>query len=221
MRVLTPFQIEFIRLLAESKIQERFFLTGGTALSEFFLQHRYSDDLDFFTEEEGNIIPVLPVIEEINARLKGELEVKRNLRTFIEIFITRGKEILRCDFALDSPYRLAPTVLIPEYGIYIDNKLDISCNKLSALFDRYDPKDFVDIYFIDKEIIAFDKLLIEAKKKHIGLDEYWLAASLVKIEDFDVLPRLIKPISLAELRAFFMQKAEWLMTAGGLDTQSD
>lgn len=29
-----------------------FYLTGGTALSEFYLQHRYSDDLDFFTRKD-------------------------------------------------------------------------------------------------------------------------------------------------------------------------
>ena len=28
-----------------------FYLTGGTALSRFHLNHRYSDDLDFFTHE--------------------------------------------------------------------------------------------------------------------------------------------------------------------------
>ena len=28
-----------------------FYFTGGTALSEFYLQHRLSDDLDFFTQE--------------------------------------------------------------------------------------------------------------------------------------------------------------------------
>ena len=35
-----------------------------------------------------------------------------------------------------------------NYDIYTDNSLDISCNKLSALFDRSEAKDFVDIFFI-------------------------------------------------------------------------
>jgi hypothetical protein len=29
-----------------------FYLTGGTALAEFYLQHRLSEDLDFFSEQE-------------------------------------------------------------------------------------------------------------------------------------------------------------------------
>ena len=34
-----------------------FYLTGGTALAEFYLGHRNSYDLDLFTPEEGLILP--------------------------------------------------------------------------------------------------------------------------------------------------------------------
>ena len=98
-----------------------------------------------------------------------------------------------------------------EYGIHVDNVLDISCNKLSALYDRGDPKDFVDIYFLDREIIPFEKLVDEARRKHGGLDNYWLAVSLAKIEDFRVLPKMLKPVALEELKGFFREKAKWLM----------
>jgi hypothetical protein len=108
-------------------------------------------------------------------------------------------------------YRLNEKVFNNELGIYIDNAIDISCNKLSALFDRSEPKDFVDIYFIDKEIIQFDRLVEKAKKKHIGLDNYWLAISLAKIDSFSVLPRMLKPLTIDELRCFFKEKSQWLM----------
>jgi predicted nucleotidyltransferase component of viral defense system len=212
MRVLTEFQIEFIQRLAKSSLQDKFFLTGGTALSEFYLKHRYSEDLDFFTGEEGNIIDVLPTIEKINKDLGGVLEIQKSFRTIIEFFISYKENVLRCDFAYDSPYRLKPIVLNSEFGIFIDNELDMACNKLSALFDRNNPKDFVDIYFIDKEIIPLDQLLIEARKKHIGLDNYWLAQALIKIENFRILPKMIKSLDLDDFRDFFRHKAEWLMT---------
>lgn len=44
--------LSFFAQLPDSKI---FFLTGGTALSEFFLGHRYSYDLDFFTGQDNLI----------------------------------------------------------------------------------------------------------------------------------------------------------------------
>ena len=211
MKVLTSLQEDFIGFFAETPLKDTFFLTGGTALSAFYLQHRISEDMDFFTEEEGQVDRVLPLIQGVAPKLNGKLEVKRSFKSYLEFSITRGEEILRCDFAMDSPYRLMKKIFKEDYRIYVDNVQDISCNKLSALYDRTDPKDFVDIYFIDREIIPFEKLVMEAKKKHVGLDNYWLAASLVKIGDFNILPRMLKPVNLNELKQFFKEKAKWLM----------
>jgi predicted nucleotidyltransferase component of viral defense system len=210
-KILTPLQEEFIRFFAKTPIKDSFFLTGGTALSAFYLEHRISEDMDFFTEEEGQVPQVLPILQEIVSKLNAQLEIKRSFRSYLEVFLTQEKGILRCDFALDSPYRLEKKIFKQEYGIYVDNVLDISCNKLSALYDRSDPKDFVDIYFIDKEVIPFEKLVEEAKKKHIGMDNYWLAISLAKVEDISILPRMLKPITPDELKSFFLKKAKWLM----------
>ena len=69
----------------------------------------------------------------------------------------------------------------------------------------------MDIYFIDKEIILFEELVEKAKEKHIGLDDYWLAVSLSKIENLNILPRMIKLITINELRDFFAKKRKWLM----------
>ena len=211
MKILTPLQEEFLKIFSNTSLKESFYLTGGTALSAFYLKHRISEDMDFFTEEEGQVSRALPVIQDMAFKLNGKLEIKRSFRNFIEFLLIRGEEILRCDFAMDSPYRLGNKIFNEEYGIYIDNALDIACNKISALYDRGEPKDFVDIYFINKEIIPFEKLVEEAKKKHIGLDNYWLAVSIAKVEELDILPRMIKSIDINELKSFFREKVEWLM----------
>ena len=39
-------------LLAFFEREQRFFLTGGSALGGFYLLHRYSDDLDLFTTDQ-------------------------------------------------------------------------------------------------------------------------------------------------------------------------
>jgi hypothetical protein len=38
----------------KSPLAASFYLSGGTALAEFYLRHRKSKDLDFFTQEEFN-----------------------------------------------------------------------------------------------------------------------------------------------------------------------
>jgi Nucleotidyl transferase AbiEii toxin, Type IV TA system len=48
--ILTPLQNSF---LAEFfHLAQDFYLTGGTALSAFYLRHRYSVDLDLFTHDD-------------------------------------------------------------------------------------------------------------------------------------------------------------------------
>ncbi|MDI6883230.1 MAG: nucleotidyl transferase AbiEii/AbiGii toxin family protein [Patescibacteria group bacterium] len=58
--ILTLHQREILELISkEEYFIQRFYLAGGTALAEFYLKHRISEDLDFFTEEkEVNPIPV-------------------------------------------------------------------------------------------------------------------------------------------------------------------
>ncbi|MFH1505267.1 MAG: nucleotidyl transferase AbiEii/AbiGii toxin family protein [Candidatus Omnitrophota bacterium] len=213
MHILTNFQKEIIKQLSLTVIKDTFFLTGGTALSAFYLKHRYSEDLDFFTEVPGVVSNVFPQLEAVGKKIPISIEVKRTFNTFTEIVITsnKTKERVLLHFAQDSPYRLKPAIFNKEYGISVDNLLDISCNKFSALFDRHDMKDFVDIYFIDREKIKFEKLYLSAKKKHLGMDDYWLSQALRYINDLTILPRMIKPIALKELQGFFNSKIKSLM----------
>jgi hypothetical protein len=114
-------------------------LTGGTALSAFYLQHRLSGDLVFLTEDEGQIAGALPKLEEITTRTGGHLQVKRSFRTYLKFLVVRADETIRCIFGLDTPYRLAETRFVDDLGVYVDSLLDLSCNKVSALFDRSEP----------------------------------------------------------------------------------
>ncbi|MCM8819575.1 MAG: hypothetical protein NC925_02145, partial [Candidatus Omnitrophica bacterium] len=118
---------------------------------------------------------MVPIFKEIVQRLSASLEIKRSFNTFMEdIIISKKGEIVIVHFAEDTPYRIKPVVFNEEYRIYIDNLLDIACNKFSALFDRHEMKDFVDVYFIDKEVMKFEEVYSQTKNKHVGIDDYWL-----------------------------------------------
>lgn len=96
-------------------------------------------------------------------------------------------------------------------GLQVENLVDIACNKLSALFDRAEPKDFVDVYFICQDIMPFDELVDKTKQKHLGLDDYWLAVALQRVKQVEILPRMIKPLSLDDLKNFFLEQTRKLM----------
>lgn len=210
--IFSNLQKEIIKEISCTGLKDAFFLTGGTALSAFYLQHRYSEDLDFFTEVPMAVEGVWPILETIQKKASLSFEARRTFNTFTEVIATKTKEeMVILHFAQDSPYRLKPTIFDGDLGIYIDNLLDISCNKFSALFDRHEMKDFVDLYFIDKEKMKFEEVYAFARKKHLGLDDYWLSQALRYINDLTILPRMIKPVTLKELQEFFNKKIASLL----------
>lgn len=212
MEVLTPLHKKFIHKFSISPFQKSFFLTGGTALAAFYLHHRLSEDLDFFTELPEEVRALFPWIQTAAQELGLRLEIRRQAQSFIGCFLEAPDgELLRVDFAQDSPFRFEKTILNSELNIYVDNLTDIACNKLSALFDRAESKDFVDLYFLHQEFLPFSEILSKAKQKHVGLDDYWLAQALRRIEEIKFLPRLLKPVSLDTLKVFFSEQAKKLI----------
>jgi hypothetical protein len=212
MDLLTPLQRKLLHRIGKTPLRDDFFLTGGTALAALYVHHRYSVDLDLFTENPAAVAQVPPIMQRIASGLDLEITFTRTLGTFLEAFVTSPDgERVEFDFAQDSPYRLEPTRLEPELDLWVDNPTDIACNKLSALFDRAEPKDFVDVFFVVQEILPFDRLVGLARRKHVGMDNYWLAMALTQVEQIAVLPRMVKPVSVNELKAFFLARAKELM----------
>jgi predicted nucleotidyltransferase component of viral defense system len=212
METLTPLQRQTLIAIGQTPLWNSFYLTGGTALAAFYLHHRYSVDLDFFTSDPAAIARVPPLMQEIARQLNLEITFTRTLDTFLECFLrSPNGERLEMDFAQDTPYRLEPTRLDDTLHINVDSLTDIACNKLSALFDRAEPKDFVDVYFLCQEKFSFEYLTGLARQKHVGIDDYWLAVALRRVEFVEFLPRMIKPLSLDELKAFFLGYAKALM----------
>lgn len=51
--ILTPKQKVLLDLISRQKdLANNFYLSGGTALAQYYLHHRFSEDLDFFSLEE-------------------------------------------------------------------------------------------------------------------------------------------------------------------------
>lgn len=134
MDVLTPFQVDFLRAFARTPLNSRFHLTGGTALAAFYLRHRLSEDLDFFTSDGTAILEVPAVVMELGRALRFDVRVERSLPHFFDAdLILPGGALTKVDFAVDSPFRLKPLLKQPDLGIELDAGLDIawSCSASS------------------------------------------------------------------------------------------
>lgn len=63
MQIFTPEQKLIFHQVGKSRfLKSNFYFTGGTALSCFYLGHRYSEDLDFFSEKKFNETDLLSEI---------------------------------------------------------------------------------------------------------------------------------------------------------------
>lgn len=208
MEILTNLQKKILSLFAILPDSEAFYLTGGTALSAFFLKHRKSHDLGFFTDVEEIIIPFTQKLEKSLKKEGLTIERLRGLHSFVELSLSSEDDSTVLHFALDSPFRFEqPTHFEEIPGIKVDNLIDISTNKLLALFGRAALRDFIDVYFLTKKNFKKDELIEKAKKKDPGFDLYWLGVAMERIntlsDDSPDMHLLTLPCTMNELKEFF------------------
>jgi len=121
-----------------------FYLTGGTCINRFYSEKRYSDDLDFFTNDNNLFREYIRSIFTIFDEKKIIFEIVTDSKDFVRIKI---KDILKVDFINDRIYYYGRTVK-SESGYILDNTMNMSANKLSAIVGRDEPKDIFDLFLL-------------------------------------------------------------------------
>ena len=154
-------------LMALKPVLSSFYLTGGTALGRFYLNHRFSEDLDFFLNKSDTFHSTVKNIEKV---LLNDFSVLKNesivYDDFVRYYIEDEGMALKIEFVNDISYRCG----VPnkyQYG-FIDTPLNILTNKLTAIVGRDEPKDVFDIYALAQHYM-FNWLEVfgEAKNKAI------------------------------------------------------
>lgn len=211
--LLTPLQQYVLTSLFQNGLKQRgFYLTGGTALAEFYLHHRYSDDLDFFTRRQDSLSRDFTDLLELLPSLGLTISSKLVSGDYAKLFVGReGKdqEDLKIEFARDVPAQMAQSTV--QDGIVIDSFEDIATNKICAILNRQpsESKDFCDLYFILKESsFTLEFLLGLAREKEAILDSedglLLFAANLMAVRNLQDMPRMVKPVSREELEAYLL-----------------
>ena len=214
MEIINKVQHQILSQFSLVPDSEEFYLTGGTALSFFYLKHRKSNDLDFFTSNAELIIPFSHRLEK--TLKKGEMQTQRQRRvhSFVEILVNKDEESTIIHLAEDAPFRFNTVREFPIYSkLKVDSLVDIASNKLLALFGRATLRDFIDIYFLVKKTkFTPEELSSRAKEKDPGFDLYWLGVALERINTFkDDSPEmllLVEAVDFKEVLDFFNQWRE-------------
>lgn len=211
MEIISQLQKQILEIFGEVTDSKDFYLTGGTALSVFYLKHRKSRDLDFFSKEEEHILPFSHHLEEKLKICGMGVERQRGIRSFVELSVKKDIEETVIHLAWDSPFRFEEVKEFEGFpGLNVDSLVDIACNKLLALFGRATLRDFIDIYFlIEKERFSPEELMDKAKVKDPGFDLYWLGVAFERINSFKQdspeMSLLTETLDFRELANFFNQ----------------
>ena len=163
---LYPFQDKILKVIGHLDLD--FYLTGGTALSRCYLQHRYSDDLDFFVNDHKDFKKQCGVAIDALKR-HWVCDVATTSDTFIRIFVQPDRIVLKIDFVNDVPFHFGD---IQASSIFhrVDNWRNILSNKLCAL-SRMEIKDIVDVIFIAKRYaFEWETIVDEAKEKDLWVE---------------------------------------------------
>lgn len=203
-------------LLSIGKIPDSvyFYLTGGTALAEFYFGHRKSYDLDLFTTESELILPFTRLAEDYLKQSGLKANVIRRFVSLVEFEVLGKEGSTRLQFALDSPFRFENPIN-SEYGILVNDYKDLIIDKLLAFFGRTEARDAIDLYFILKHNNIWD-LCILAKQKDPGFDLYWLAVAMQKIQEFpDDMGRwpveMLAPVEIRDIKNLFSRIAKEIL----------
>jgi predicted nucleotidyltransferase component of viral defense system len=194
---LYPLQDKVLSLLQT----DRFYLSGGTALSRWHYDHRYSDDLDFFfrgdafPKEEFSVF-----FRDVIARLAASFTIEAAIDGdyFKRIFVVQNDTSLKIEFIYENYPHCGDYLISGDF--LIDSSENIAVNKITAVQDRKTAKDFVDLLFLMNDF-ELDRLLMDAAHKIVPLDYEGTVMAFADSTP-EGIALLKRPVTVEELNQF-------------------
>lgn len=213
--ILTSKQLNFLECVqSEPEITKRFYLTGGTALAEFYLKHRFSEDIDLFTEnEEVDQALIGSFLKKISAEL-SIININRSqfLGFFSYKLFYKDHDELKVDFNYYPFPRIEKG--LKYKNLEIDSIYDIAVNKIHTLFMKPRSRDYVDLYFIMQQFnYHLEKLILDAKAKFDwDIDKMNLISQFLRVKDIKStdFPKMLVTFDKKEMEDFFVALAKSL-----------
>ncbi len=209
--ILTPKQQLALKLIANTNLAQHFYFSGGTVLSHYYLQHRYSEDLDFFSQKEFDPQDITVSIKKFQKELGFEsFDYQSSFNRNLYFLRFKNNYVLKLEFTY-YPFRQIEKPTLRD-GLLIDSIIDIATNKLFTIVQKPRERDYFDLFFIiKKENFKIENLRMKAKLKfdwHI--DPLQLASRLFEVNTHLDDPITNKDFDKNTIINFFQTEAEKL-----------
>ena len=215
---LTRLQKDILSFIGKDIFGNNFYWTGGTLLSYLYLSHRFSVDLDFFSDDLFKDDEYLEFINKLKKEIRADKitqTIQHNRRLY---FIERGKENVKLEFVFFPFPAVEKRTEIKEFSIKADSLTDIMVNKVLSTYQRNEVKDIYDLYWylsnkpeyiatLKYNIIKLIKLV--EKKFGVAIEPVLLLEKINEMCDTlsSLTPLLVKsePDIVIKIRTFFQE----------------
>ena len=205
--ILTALQWDFLTTFFHGS--PPFFLTGGTALSAFYLQHRFSEDLDLFTLDSEAFDRVPLYLADAAAKIGASAASLQTAPQFRRYKINRQGKSVIVDFVREVVPQISEAKNTFD-GIVVDTVEEIISNKICTVVSRAEIKDYIDLYCLNRAGYPLENYLEFAQRKDAGVSPAMVAYLLSEVKLSKVPEFVIVPITVAELEGFFQALANKL-----------
>jgi len=169
-------------------------------LAGVHLRHRLSKDADLFVHDRAAHRELVTALPDVSAELGIRISVLRDGGSFVRARAQLADGPLELDLIHDAVPDIESAPVAVE-GIVVESLADLRANKLTCILSRSEPRDLVDLMFLDRAGFAPENDLPLALRKDAGIDPgvlAWLLGSF----PIEPLPAMLAPLTPDELRSF-------------------
>jgi hypothetical protein len=174
-------------------------LGGGAALSGLHLGHRLSRDLDLFCHQAAGVRELVIALPDAASESGVSTRLVRDAGTFARAEIEHGQLRAELDLIHESTPDIDPPLEVE--GVITESLADLRAAKLTCILSRSEPRDLVDLLFLDRAGHPPENDLALALRKDRGIDPAVLAWLLDQFPTRP-LPEMLVPLTEAELLRF-------------------
>jgi hypothetical protein len=205
-RVVPDFVLDFVRA-CQGRILCH--LGGGAALAGAYLGHRTTGDVDLFVHDAAEMRALVGLLPGAAADAGIGITLLRDVGHLVRARLEgRDGNSVEVDVVHEPIADIAaPPPPIEE--IVIESLTDLRASKLTCILSRSEPRDLVDLYFLDQAGFPPERDLDIALRKDAGVDPAVLAWLLAQFPTRP-LPTMLVPFTADQLEKFRDELAEKL-----------
>lgn len=208
--VLTPRQSFLVEQAAQNDYLTRwFYLTGGTALAEFYLHHRLSEDIDFFTRSQVSQPYVDAFLRDIQKQAGiVHIDWKQIGGLYTYSLTYKDGETIKVDF---NEYDYPRVELGTKFGkLEVDSVYDIAINKLYSILSRNKARDYVDLYItLLPGDFSLEQLFSRVPDKFGPLPtEMTVMRAFLASQELVDYPKMLIPFDRNKMIDFYLKEAK-------------